>query len=202
MKLAGQYTASITFFEKVQKDLRLLNSDCEYKKECFESNGTKHFKEKLCPDFKKYNFVTEKECMRAGKGLMDLVSGKTELAVPIRDKAQQAHNDRMYELEKEKLEIERDRADREQDREDREQDRAERDRERDRDLREGKYDAWERIGRVGSRYYVIGGRGLSRVRSNREQDRADREQDREDTEQEDRDNREARDEYDAWERIE
>ena len=93
MKLASQYTASPTFFEQAQLNLRIIWSDCDFKKECFKKRALDHLQNDLCPFYQDYNFVSEKECNRAGSGVMDLILGNTELAVPSR----------MYELEKEAL---------------------------------------------------------------------------------------------------
>ena len=58
----------------------------------------------LCYDYESYNFVSEKEGDQASQNVMDLVLGDKELAVPVRNTAQDKYNDRMYELEKGKLE--------------------------------------------------------------------------------------------------
>ena len=117
LKLASEYTGSVYFYEQAQKNLRLVYSQCEYKTECFQEDGMKHIKEDFCPRFKEYKFVSETECHRAGQGVLDLVSGKTHIAVPVNNPTQNAHNDRMYELEKERLELEKERAEREDERE-------------------------------------------------------------------------------------
>ncbi len=109
MKLASEYSANFVFFEQLQKNIRKINSDCNFETKCFEDNSKQYFEKQVCPDFEKHNFVSEKECIRAGQSVMDLVSGKTEFAVPIRDTAQDAHNNRMYELEQKRLEYERER---------------------------------------------------------------------------------------------
>ena len=83
LNLSREYTANIAFFERGQKD--------------------------LCPKRKDYNFVSESECNRAGQEVITLVSSEKEIAVPIRNTAQDAHNDRMYELEQERLRQERQR---------------------------------------------------------------------------------------------
>lgn len=103
MSLSKEYAASIVFFDQAQKSLRKIYSDCEYDKDCFNENSETHIKNDFCPKYKEYNFVSESECNRAGQGVRDLVSGENELAVPIRNTAQDSHNNRMYELEKEKL---------------------------------------------------------------------------------------------------
>ena len=103
LSLSKEYAASIIFFDQAQKNLRKIYSDCEYDKDCFQKNSETHIKNDFCPKYKEYNFVSESECNRAGKGVRDLVSGEKEISVPIRNTAQEAHNDRMYELEKEKL---------------------------------------------------------------------------------------------------
>ena len=114
MKLASQYTASITYFEQAQKDLRKVFSDCNFERDCFEDKASDHIRDNLCIDYQQYQFVSDKECNRAGQGVMDLILGDVEIAVPIRNTAQNKHNDRMYELEKRRL------ANEERDREDRE----------------------------------------------------------------------------------
>ena len=103
MKLASEYQASVTFFDHAQKNLREIYSLCDYKEDCFKERATEQINQVLCPKYQEYNFVSEKECQRAGQGVIDLVLGKTELAVPIRNTAQDAHNDRMYELEKQRV---------------------------------------------------------------------------------------------------
>ena len=110
LKLASEYTGSIYFYEQAQKNLRLVYSQCEYKKECFQERGMEHIKEGFCPRFSEYKFVSETECHRAGQGIMDLVSGKTHVAVPVNNPTQNAHNDRMYDLERQRLELEKRRA--------------------------------------------------------------------------------------------
>lgn len=109
VKLASEYSASITFFDHAQKNFRKIYSDCSYEKDCFEDRATDHLELDLCPMYQDYKFVSKTECERAGQSVMDLVLGKTELAVPIRNKRQDAHNDRMYELERERLELEKQR---------------------------------------------------------------------------------------------
>ena len=100
MKLASEYSASVTFFDHAQKNLRKIYSDCSYEKECFETNAFKHIESVLCPLYEDYNFVSKSECERAGQNVMDLVIGNKELAIPIRNTAQDAHNERMYDLER------------------------------------------------------------------------------------------------------
>ena len=104
LKLASEYTGSIVFYEQAQKNLRLVYSRCEYKKECFQKEGMEHIKADFCPKFAEYKFVSETECHRAGQGIMDLVSGKTHIAVPVNNPTQNAHNKQMLEVEKQKLE--------------------------------------------------------------------------------------------------
>ena len=106
MQLASQYTASITYFNKAQKDLRSIYSDCDYERDCFKDKALKHIGD-LCYNYESYNFVSEKECNQAGQNVMDLVLGDKKLAVPVKNTAQDKHNDRMLELEKERLEIEK-----------------------------------------------------------------------------------------------
>ena len=103
LSLSKEYAASIVFFDQAQKSLRKIYSDCEYDKDCFNENSETHIKNDFCPKYKEYNFVSESECNRAGQSVIDLVSGENELAVPIRNTAQDAHNNKMYELEQEKL---------------------------------------------------------------------------------------------------
>ena len=114
LKLASEYTGSIVFYEQAQKKLRLVYSQCEYKTECFQEDGMKHIKEDFCPRFKEYKFVSETECHRAGQGVLDLVSGKTHIAVPVNNPTQNAHNEQMLEVEKERLELEKRRDEREE----------------------------------------------------------------------------------------
>ena len=103
MKLASEFDASLVFFNQAQKDLRAINSDCDFDRDCFETEALYHIIDKLCPSYQDYNFISEKECNRAGDKVMDLVLGKIEPSIPIRNTNQDWHNDRMYELEKEKL---------------------------------------------------------------------------------------------------
>ena len=101
INLASQYTGSITFFESAQRDLRLVNSQCNYETECFEREGLAHIERQFCPQYEDHNFVSETKCMKAGQGVIDLMTGKKSLAVPIRNPTQDSHNDRMYsEIEK------------------------------------------------------------------------------------------------------
>ena len=119
LKLASEYTGSVYFYEQAQKNLRLVYSQCEYKTECFQEDGMKHIKEDFCPRFKEYKFVSETECHRAGQGVLDLVSGKTHIAVPVNNPNQNAHNEQMLEIEKQRLELEKERAEREERKEER-----------------------------------------------------------------------------------
>ena len=140
IQMASRYSGSLAFFENAQTNFRKINSDCEYKADCFQRNSEKHLKEELCPNYERFNFVSESECNRAGKEVINLVSGKTELAVPVRNTAQDAHNNRMYELEKERLsQSERQRQDElqrqaEQQRQDELQRQAEQQRQKEQDL--------------------------------------------------------------------
>ena len=107
MKLASKYGVSVTFFDHAQQNLREIYSLCDYKEDCFREKATEQINEVLCLKYQEYNFVSEKECQRAGQSMIDLTLGKTELAIPIRNTTQDAHNDRMYELEKERIEQDR-----------------------------------------------------------------------------------------------
>ena len=105
MKLASEFDASLVFFNQAQKDLRAINSDCDFDRDCFETEALYHIIDKLCPSYQDYNFISEKECNRAGDQIMDLVLGKIEPSIPIRNTNQDRHNDRIYELEKEKIDV-------------------------------------------------------------------------------------------------
>ena len=107
MKLASEYTGSIIFYEQAQEHLRIIYSNCNREIECFEREGLAHIKKEFCPNYEAYKFVTEAECIAGGKGALDFVSGKKTLAIPVRNTNQDAHNDRMYELESNRDEEER-----------------------------------------------------------------------------------------------
>ena len=117
LKLASEYTGSIVFYEQAQKNLRTVYSNCKYEKECFQERGMEHIKEGFCPRFAEYKFVSETECHRAGQGVLDLVSGKTHIAVPVNNPNQNAQNEELIELEKQRLEEERKRREAEERRE-------------------------------------------------------------------------------------
>lgn len=85
IKLASEYGANIGFFEQAQRDLRQTYSDCDFERECFEEEALHHIEEKLCSDYQKHNFVSEKECERASRGLMDLVLEESEASTPAND---------------------------------------------------------------------------------------------------------------------
>lgn len=123
MKLASEYSGSLVFYDQAQKDLRTINDLCKYEQTCFENNAGDHFKEKLCPHYEHYSFISENECQRAGQALMDVFLGNVEFGLPVRNTAQDRHNDRMYELERLRL-----------GREKRERERLEREQERNREL--------------------------------------------------------------------
>ena len=101
------------FLRLYRKKLREINSECDYKIKCFESESSDYIKNSVCPAYQDHNFVSAKECERAGLGVMDLVTGKTEVALPIRNQRQDVHNDRIYDLELKKLEAECERDNRE-----------------------------------------------------------------------------------------
>ena len=104
IQLAREYSASVVFFDHAQKNLRKIFSDCEYDQDCFQGKAKIHIEDDLCPKYEDYKFVSEKECKRAGEEVIALVLGNKELAVPIRNTKQDAHNDRMYELDQNRYE--------------------------------------------------------------------------------------------------
>ena len=81
IELASKYSTNTVYLDGLQKQLRLIYSDnCDFDADCFRETAEPWLEDEICPEdsFKNYGFVSQKECERAGKEIMDLVTRKTE----------------------------------------------------------------------------------------------------------------------------
>ena len=77
IELASEYQTNVVYLDALQKQLRLIHSDCDFESDCFKDRAKPWLEDQICTEdqFQNYGFVSQKECERAGFELMDLISG-------------------------------------------------------------------------------------------------------------------------------
>lgn len=69
--LASEYQGNVICLDSLQKNLRLLYSDCDYDVDCFKDESDDYIEDIICTDYKLCGFISVKECKKSSFQVVD-----------------------------------------------------------------------------------------------------------------------------------
>ena len=74
MELSSTHGGSHLFYDRAHENLKIIQDQCNQKKECLQNRGLDHIEKDFCPQFVEYRFASKDDCEQGGEEVLDLVS--------------------------------------------------------------------------------------------------------------------------------